>query len=311
MDEAPKAKPWRPDATPECPVGRSEQEWIEASMSWCSREFGTEVLQRGIVRPAELVGSLPYSGEPGQIDALVSRVCLVMQVSSAEITVNLFDASAARDKAGTRGAPSKYAVGHFRMRDGRPVIDIDQSESADPAFLTAIIAHELCHVRLQGEGRIPADRPDSERLTDLLTIYFGLGIFSANAALRYTRDNRNWSILPVGYLDERTLNASRNDGYRRLGYLSEQEFSYALGCYCWLSGETAPGWATFLNPGLQANLARSLAFLAKAGPPGDLPTRRLVGRIVTCGNAAVRVISVPAHRVSPLGLLLPDVDRRA
>jgi hypothetical protein len=94
----------------------------------------------------------------------------------------------------------------------------------------------------------------------------------------------------------------------RLGYLSEQEFSYALGCYCWLRGETAPGWATDLNPGLQANLTRSLAYLAKAGPRHDLPTQHLVGRVVKCGNAAIRVVSVPAHRVSPLGLLLPDVD---
>ncbi|MGD0602948.1 MAG: hypothetical protein ABSA53_05015 [Streptosporangiaceae bacterium] len=309
MEEAPKAKPWWPDTTLECPVSRSEQEWIEASMSWCGREFGQDVLRRDIVRPTDFLRPPPGTAAPEPIAALVSRVCALMQVSLAEIKVNLFDASAARNKAGTRGSGRKYAVGHFRMLDGQPVIDLDQSESADRAHLTAIIAHELGHVRLHGEGRITADRPDSERLTDLLTVYFGLGIFTANAALRYTRDNRNWSVLPVGYLDERTLNASRNDGYKRLGYLSEQEFGYALGCYCWLRGETVPGWATHLNPGLQGYLTRSLAYLAKAGQGNDLPTQRLLGRVVRCGNAAIRVVSIPAHQVSPLGLVLPDVGR--
>jgi hypothetical protein len=75
MEETPEATPWRPDTTPEYPVSRSEQEWIEASMSWCRREFGTQVLHRGIARRADLLRSLPSPGEPEQIDALVSRVC--------------------------------------------------------------------------------------------------------------------------------------------------------------------------------------------------------------------------------------------
>jgi hypothetical protein len=189
MEEAPKAKPWLPDTTLECPVGRSVQEWIESSMSWCGREFGKDVLRRDIVRPADFLRPPAGAAAAEPIAALVSRVCALMQVSPAEIRVNLFDGSTARNKAGTRGSGRKYAVGHFRMHDGQPVIDLDQSESADLAYLTAIIAHELCHVRLHGEGRVTADRPDSERLTDLLTVYFGLGIFTANAALRYTRDN--------------------------------------------------------------------------------------------------------------------------
>ncbi len=87
---------------------------------------------------------------------------------------NLFDGPAARKKTGTRGSGTEHAVGHFRMQDGQPVIDLDRSEAADPTCLTAIVAHELGHVRLLGEGRITtADRPDHERLTDLLTVSSG------------------------------------------------------------------------------------------------------------------------------------------
>ena len=59
------------------------------------------------------------------------------------------------------------------------------SQAADPMALVATIGHELGHERLAGEGRV-AGRADEEQLTDLLTVYFGLGVFNANAAFQYT-----------------------------------------------------------------------------------------------------------------------------
>lgn len=135
------------------------------------------------------------------------------------------------------------------MEGGVAVIGLDRSESADPSYLTAIIAHELGHVRLLAERRISAGRRDHERLTDLLTVYFGFGIFSANAALDYAEAARSWSVHPLGELDERTLNAARNHGYRRLGCLSEHEFGYTLACYCWLREEREePRWGLPPDP---------------------------------------------------------------
>ena len=148
------------------------------------------------------------------------------------ITLGLFDGWAEQQEAAKTGR--SRAVGHFRIENGRAVIALDQSECADPKLLTAIAVHELCHLRLLGEHRVRAERPDGERLTDLLTVYFGFGIFSTNAAMRFARADRGWSILPVGELDDRTLNAARHEGYQRLGYLSSAEFGYALACYCWL-----------------------------------------------------------------------------
>ncbi len=45
-------------------------------------------------------------------------------------------------------------------------------------------------------GRISADRKDHERLTDLLTVYFGFGVFTTNAALRFGETARGFSVQP-------------------------------------------------------------------------------------------------------------------
>ncbi|WP_165966605.1 hypothetical protein [Actinomadura sp. 7K507] len=69
-----------------------------------------------------------------------------------------------------------------------------------------------------------------QRQPDLLTVFFGFGIFSTDAALGFGEGARGFSAQPLGYLDERTLNAARNDGYSRVGYLTEPEFASAMAC---------------------------------------------------------------------------------
>jgi hypothetical protein len=50
------------------------------------------------------------------------------------------------------------------------------------------VAHELARVRLLGEQRINTDCGDQEQLTDLATVFFGLGIFTADAAFDYSQN---------------------------------------------------------------------------------------------------------------------------
>lgn len=148
------------------------------------------------------------------------------------------------------------------------------TEASDAAYLIAVIAHELRHLRLLGEGRISAGRKDRERFTDLLTAYFGFGVFTTNTALRFGETARGFSVQPLCELDERTLNAARNDGFSRLGYLTEHEFGYAMACHAWLHLEAEPAWAGHLDPGPRAFLRQGLAYLGRVAEPGVLPTRR-------------------------------------
>jgi hypothetical protein len=290
----------------ECPVDPVRQWWLESSLRWFVDQFGTEVLYRGAVLPtAGFLSDDGYSASPDQVETLVAHLCELMMAEFGLITLELFDGSAEQQEAAKTGR--SRAVGHFRIENGRAVIALDQSECADPKLLTAIAVHELCHLRLLGERRVRAERPDGERLTDLLTVYFGFGIFSTNAAMRFARADRGWSILPVGELDDRTLNAARREGYQRLGYLSSAEFGYALACYCWLRRDMRPGWATYVNPGPLLHLEHGLAYLKVSSPEGELPTQRMLGKSVKIGTATVHVTRGKIMSLGALGLTLPNL----
>jgi hypothetical protein len=151
------------------------------------------------------------------------------------------------------GAVTQYsgAAGVFTTGEGgRPVVTIDKSNTDQPARLLAVIAHELGHVRLLGEGRIQADRRDQEPLTDLLTVYLGMGIFTANAAFDFSR-------LP-GYGTYQRVGGWQAE---RLGYMTEQMFGYGLACYAALRGEPDPSWAKYLDTNPRVYLKHAMRYL--------------------------------------------------
>lgn len=261
-------RPWLPSG--ECPVGLEEQAWIETWMHWCAGQFGEPEELGDIALPTPDFFPASYTGTPAQIKELTARVCDLMSVDPARLLVELYDGAGKDWTSTTSGGRT---VGHYSQRDGRAVIGLDRHQASDPAYLTAIIAHELGHVRLLGEHRI-ARRDDHERLTDLVTVYLGFGVFTANAAMSYPKAARGWSVVPLGYLDERTLNGgARGQASFRLGYLREREFGYALACYCRMRGRPAvPAWASYLDPGPRTVLKQGLAFLARGGPGNGLPT---------------------------------------
>jgi hypothetical protein len=165
-------------------------------------------------------------------------------------------------------------------------LELSDGEAADPRVLTAIAVHELCHVLIRGCA--DRDRADGQRLADLLSVYFGFGVFSTNAAMRFA-----------------TLNAARDEGFHRLGYLSSTEWGYALACYSWLRREKEPGWARYLDPGPRVYLEQGLAYLSRTNADGELPTQRLLDKSVRIGDVTVRVTRGAMLDPGPLGLIFP------
>jgi len=176
---------------------------------------------------------------------VVDRVCGYAAVDPARITVEFYGDHGERELAMATGLDyrSSGAAGHFRHENGQAVIAIDRTLASAPVRLVATIAHELGHVRLLDEGRIRPDRADHEPLTDLLTVYLGLGIFTANAAFEYTQSVRRRATI-------------------RLGYLPEPMFGYGLACYAMQRGEADPDWARHLDVNPRAFLKRGVRFLA-------------------------------------------------
>jgi hypothetical protein len=240
------------------PVDDRTQDWIESSLRWFVDQFGARQLCADVAVPTARFVPAAYAATTDQIEQLVSAACTRMGVGRKQ-----FDA---------------------RQFDGSP-------EAADPIVLLAVIARELARVRLIGERRIPAQRPDTERLADLLTVFCGYGVFSTNGAMRLDR-----------------LDAAETAGQHRLGYLKSEEFGYALSCYAWLRRETNPAWARYVNAGTLQAMRRGLEYLSSASAPGQLPTQQPLHQNVKVG-AAISVVktrkATTSFGVAMTGVTLP------
>ncbi|HEU5354312.1 MAG TPA: hypothetical protein VFU65_07605 [Actinocrinis sp.] len=258
-----RPRPWQKQDEDTCPVNDKRRIWIEERMLWLSDQFGRQTALAELAIPGPAFYPRDYRPTPEAIRELVRRVEAVMGVEPDRITVELFDGSQAAKDEPKRHFDTKRAVGHYRRRGSDEYIDIDVSEADDPAVLTAIIAHELAHARLIGEGRCSASGPENEELTDLATVFLRMGIFVANASITFKPTTRGWSAEPLGELSERSLLGSGDFHYNHFGYLEEPEYGYAFACLCGIRREQDPSWAVHLDPTLRVLLRRSLGYFRK------------------------------------------------
>ncbi|WP_426512198.1 hypothetical protein ACPPVO_17160 [Dactylosporangium sp. McL0621] len=233
-----------------CPVRDVEQAWIERSLGWLTAQFGRAALFGDVFTPSDEYFPGVYTGSTGDVEAVVRRLCARMGVERGAIALEYDTDGLDPELAGhipllTDG---RTAAGHYQVRDGRAVVTLRADLTARPMALVATVAHELGHVRLLGEGRADPDAGDHEPLTDLCALYFGLGIFGANAAFEFAR---------------RTQGRYTYTGTTRLGYLTEPMYGYALARYAWLRNEPDPAWAGFVDTNPRAVLKQGLRYLAR------------------------------------------------
>ena len=129
----------------------------------------------------------------------------------------------------------------------RAAIGVAATQMNDPISLVATLAHEVGHEILLGQGRVSPEQSDHEPLTDLLTVFLGMGIFTANATIR----DRGWSD-------------GRMHGWetKRLGYLDQRMFGYALARFAWTRQETKPPWMRHVRPDVRLPMKKGIRFLA-------------------------------------------------
>ena len=74
----------------------------------------------------------------------------------------------------------------------------------DPISLVATLAHELAHVLLLGGRLLVPEHPDMEPLTEIATIFLGLGVIRANGVSSFRQWNESgshgWRFQRSGYL---------------------------------------------------------------------------------------------------------------
>jgi len=140
--------------------------------------------------------------------------------------------------------PAGLHFGH--SADEKPLIGVHQSLLKDPMMVVATVAHELGRVILLDGGHLSREVDDMEPMTDLLTVFLGLGIFTANACCRFKKFRSDhyegWSM-------------------NRLGYLPEVVYGYALAVFARERGEDDPTWIAHLSTNVQSYFQRSAAWL--------------------------------------------------
>ncbi|MGA7634641.1 MAG: hypothetical protein WCB11_28075 [Terriglobales bacterium] len=142
--------------------------------------------------------------------------------------------------------------------ESRLVIAVRSSKLKNPLAVVATMAHELAHVILLGGNLVDRESQDMEPLTDLTTVFLGLGIFTANAAAQFEQQqdgrSQGWSM-------------------QRLGYLSEEMYGYALAKFAFERGEKQPDWKKYLSTNVAAYFKRSSKWLAQAAPRAEFGAR--------------------------------------
>ena len=235
---------------PKLPVTLAERRWTDETFDEFARMFGDSFLTKvTLVTPTPEFFPFDWDGSEESAEITLRRVCELMSVDGSRIALEFFEDKDELAEALGKEIPHferlrSGAAGFYRAagEDEATVVALARKNLRDPVTMIATIAHELGHVILLGDGRIARDAEYMEPMTDLLTVYFGLGIFNANSAAKFHQHSHGWS-------------------FQRQGYLSEPQFGYALARFAYLRDEEKPAWAKHLSVNVGAYFRQSLKYL--------------------------------------------------
>jgi Tetratricopeptide repeat len=232
------------------PVSEETRKWIESYFQWLVHAFGEDdTKKRNILTPERANFPVRFNGEQQSAYEILRIVALQMGVDPDRVTLHFYREGQTEIYTGSpfgdriflqNLSGDRYTSGLYLGEDaGKYMIALEEKCLKDPHDMVAVLAHELSHILLLGEKRIEVN---NEKLTDLTPMIFGIGIFSANASLKSTSG-----------FDQR--------GYSKKGYLSQNEWGYALALFAHLRQEKNPQWSKYLSKDVRLALEKSLKFI--------------------------------------------------
>lgn len=245
------------------PVADLERRFIEEALLWFAEQFSWAPVAAPVVIPTTDFFPSEWSGTDGEVEDLLTRLCAMMRLDSGRVQLTVFEEDEDPATYLTQAYESQHSgpAGLFfdEEHEGRFIIAVAEWALDEPGSLVATLAHELAHVHLLGDKRLSSENESHERMTDLLTVFFGLGVFTANAAFQFSQwQDSGWQGWST----------------RRLGYLDESELGYSLAAYAWARNESDAQWSTHLVDGVRSYFRKALRYL-EAG--GDTSVQRGVG----------------------------------
>ena len=225
---------------PACPIDPADREWIDARWQWLEGEFGTQRLrQASMILPTAEFFPDPFHGTEEHARRELDRLCGYTSIDPAMVELSFFkDRNPFCIDEG-----NFWAAGLYDQQGRRFRVCLEEGQLDDPLATITTIAHELGHLLLLGQGRITEGTEDHEPLTDLLTVYLGLGVLMANSAVReFDNDVAGWSMYGVGYL-------------------GMQHFGYALARFAYSRGEDGSTWMKELRLDVRSAFKQSMRYL--------------------------------------------------
>ncbi|MFT3934880.1 MAG: hypothetical protein QM726_14745 [Chitinophagaceae bacterium] len=234
-----------------CPVDNETRQWLEASINLLFDIFKRDRLhEKKVMIPHHSDFPIRYDGT--ELSALESLkiVCRQMDIPYDEIKIDFFTDGVSELDTGSplnggriflssEGDKNTAGLYFGRDTDGLFHIALERKKLNLPENMVATLAHELSHVKLLGENRI--DEND-EKLTDLTTILFGMGIFNANSAFQ-------------------TYTTIDSHGWRKMGYLTQMEWGYALALVEYKKKQKDQAWLKYLSPNVRQDFLMGLKYL--------------------------------------------------
>src|ERR1017187_6738927 len=200
-----------------CPVSDDNRMRLEKNFSLLMDIFDREkIKQKKILIPHHSIFPIKYNGDTQTAFDTLKIVAEQMEVEFDEIQLNFYDEGVDAISSGSlwggriflnSDANDKGSAGLYwgRQEDNKYHIGLERRKLTQPENMVATLAHEIAHIKLLGENKI---KENDEKLTDLTTVIFGLGIFNANAAFQ-------------------TFNSIDSSGWQKMGYLTQMEWGYA------------------------------------------------------------------------------------
>lgn len=232
---------------PYVPLDYERRKYFEQNLLWLCHEFPEpELKDRKQLTPTPEDFPITWDGSEQSAFAALEIICQQMQLDRSKVNLEFYaNPESETNMGGTpiflQSAPdSVNASGMYSESEtGTYDVALDRSLLSRPEDLIAVIAHELCHAKLLGELDLEVN---DEMLTDFGTVFYGLGIFNANAAFRFHQGSDRW-------------------GYNRTGYLTLDEWAYALALFAFIRFEDDPQWIKYLSKTVTGDFKKCLRYL--------------------------------------------------
>jgi hypothetical protein len=209
--------------TDDCfPVNTETRKWVDSYFDKFIDIVGEDLfLKIRTILPTKDFFPDNFNGSYESTLAITKCVCGFMNVDPGKINLynfrdqredienSLRDQMASWSSGGHVSAAGLYSE---NLNSEKINIGLKNDNLSDPISLIATLAHEISHYILLKLWKFPRDSADMEPVTDLLTIFFGFGIFTANSAIQFKQfqdyQKHGWSIQRHGYLDLETIGYS-------------------------------------------------------------------------------------------------------